>query len=280
MPENATVQDVFVSPPDEYLFGSGQFQDGYLNVRGLPRRLTQVNTQIAMPFLLSSKGYGLLWHNYGRTDLNPADNEIRLTQTGTGVATSADVTTSDGTQRQQQQEAVFSGEIDVKVAGPQALLLDVGAEDGGPVPRRDRRQDRGRFANYWLPPTTSWLSTLSAGKHSVRVIGDAKDKPSLFLRPSDDLTTLRSFANHIIDYVIFAGPKSDDVIRRYRDLTGAAPLDACMGLRLYSLPRTFPLATRVVGYARRIQEKKISPGCDRSGLAVLGKVRLERNAVR
>ena len=36
----------FVSPSDEFLFGSGQFQDGYLNVKGLPRRLTQVNTQI------------------------------------------------------------------------------------------------------------------------------------------------------------------------------------------------------------------------------------------
>ena len=34
------------SPEDEFLFGLGQFQDGYLNVKGLTRRLTQVNTQI------------------------------------------------------------------------------------------------------------------------------------------------------------------------------------------------------------------------------------------
>ena len=32
----------FDSPKDEYLFGLGQFQDGYSNVRGLSRRLTQV----------------------------------------------------------------------------------------------------------------------------------------------------------------------------------------------------------------------------------------------
>ncbi len=80
------------------------------------------------------------------------------------------------------------------------------------------------FANYWLPPTTSWLSTLSAGKHSVRVIGDAQDRPVLFLRPANNLTTLRSANAKFIDYVVFDGPKSDDVIRRYRDLTGAAPL--------------------------------------------------------
>ena len=70
------VSQRFRSPEDEALYGTGQFQDGYLNVRGLTRRLTQVNTQIALPFLLSSKGYGLLWNNYGLTDFNPADNAV------------------------------------------------------------------------------------------------------------------------------------------------------------------------------------------------------------
>ena len=58
----------FASPDDECLFGLGQFQDGYNNVRGLSRRLTQVNTQISIPMLISSKGYGVLWNNYGLTD--------------------------------------------------------------------------------------------------------------------------------------------------------------------------------------------------------------------
>ena len=44
------------SPEDEFLYGTGQFQDGFLNVRGVTRRLTQVNTQIALPFILSNKG--------------------------------------------------------------------------------------------------------------------------------------------------------------------------------------------------------------------------------
>ena len=219
-----TVQDVFLSPNDEFLFGTGQFQDGYLNVRGLPRRLTQVNSQIAIPFLLSSKGYGLLWHNFGRTDLNPADTGIQLSRISVGPATSGDVTTSNGTQNQQLQEAVFSGEIDVTEPGSYALLLDVGQK----MAHRYHVEVDGKtevdFANFWLPPTTSWLSTLSAGKHSFRVIGDVKDQPSLLFRRADNLTTLRSFDTDVIDYVVFAGPTSDDVIRRYRDLTGAAPL--------------------------------------------------------
>lgn len=68
----------FHSPSDEYLYGLGQFQDGYLNVRGLTRRLTQVNTQIAIPFVMSNKGYGLLWNNYGLTEFNPSSSVIAL----------------------------------------------------------------------------------------------------------------------------------------------------------------------------------------------------------
>src|SRR5208282_1226268 len=79
-------EDRFRSPAGEHLFGSGQFQDGFLDIRDLPRRLTQVNSQIAIPFLLSSKGYGILWHNYGLTDLNPADERVVLAKLSNGPA--------------------------------------------------------------------------------------------------------------------------------------------------------------------------------------------------
>ena len=57
--KNGEATLTFSSPKDECLFGLGQFQDGYSNVRGLSRRLTQVNTQISIPMLISSKGYGM-----------------------------------------------------------------------------------------------------------------------------------------------------------------------------------------------------------------------------
>ena len=74
------VEQSFESSSDEYIFGLGQFQDGQYNLKNVARRLTQVNTQIAIPFIYSSKGYGLLWHQYGLTDFNPADNFITLEQ--------------------------------------------------------------------------------------------------------------------------------------------------------------------------------------------------------
>ena len=52
----------FIMQDDDHLFGTGQFQDGYLDIMGLTRRLTQNNTQIVSPMVISSKGYGILWH--------------------------------------------------------------------------------------------------------------------------------------------------------------------------------------------------------------------------
>jgi len=220
----AALQDSFVSPPDESLFGGGQFQDGFLNIRDLPRRMTQVNTQISIPFFLSSKGYGLLWHNYGRTDVNPADKTIALTPAGTGTYTIGQSLSGDSTEPDVRKSAYFTGEFEVPVAGKQAMMLD----SGWAMERRYKVEIDGKtevdFANYWLPPTTSWFATLAAGKHTVRVEGDIDDKPTIFFRPSQDETTLRSWTGKQIDYVVFAGPTSDDVIRRYRDVTGAAPM--------------------------------------------------------
>jgi alpha-D-xyloside xylohydrolase len=72
------VEQSFVSPADELLLGMSQSQDGIWNWRGIPIELRQQNTQTAIPVMISSKGYGLLWNNASLTDFNPADNEIPL----------------------------------------------------------------------------------------------------------------------------------------------------------------------------------------------------------
>ena len=68
-------------------------------LRGVTRQLTQVNTQIALPFIYSSKGYGLLWHQYGLTDFNPADSLVPLEKqlAAAPAGQAVDATTSTGT---------------------------------------------------------------------------------------------------------------------------------------------------------------------------------------
>ncbi len=61
------LQQNFSLSPDEALFGLGQHQDGVMNYRGHDVTLVQQNTEVAVPFLVSSRGYGLLWDNYSYT---------------------------------------------------------------------------------------------------------------------------------------------------------------------------------------------------------------------
>lgn len=53
----------FESNPEEKLFGMGQYQQPYLNLKGNILELAQRNSQISVPFALSSLGYGFLWNN-------------------------------------------------------------------------------------------------------------------------------------------------------------------------------------------------------------------------
>lgn len=51
------------SDPDEKLFGMGQYQHSFLNLKGCMLELTHRNSQISVPFLMSNLGYGFLWNN-------------------------------------------------------------------------------------------------------------------------------------------------------------------------------------------------------------------------
>ncbi|MBE5808385.1 MAG: glycoside hydrolase family 31 protein [Clostridiales bacterium] len=53
----------FESDPDEKLYGMGQYQQPYLNIKGCELELAHRNSQASVPFVVSSKGYGFLWNN-------------------------------------------------------------------------------------------------------------------------------------------------------------------------------------------------------------------------
>jgi alpha-D-xyloside xylohydrolase len=60
----------FALTPDERFYGLGQHQNGLLNQRNLEMELSQDNTNISIPFFLSSKGYGVFWNNASVTRWN------------------------------------------------------------------------------------------------------------------------------------------------------------------------------------------------------------------
>ena len=213
----------FDSPEDEFLFGLGQFQDGYSNVRGLSRRLTQVNTQISIPMLLSSKGYGLLWNNYGMTEFNPCGKSVRLEKAkGEGKKEEVDATSTTGNKKEVRERHIFEATLNIAEAGNYALLLDVGQKmarrhnlciDGVPVIE---------IQNVWLPPTASKIVMLDKGRHKLAAELTKDDQPTVYYNMVKDETVFRSPVATAVDYTVFVGTP-DEIIATYRELTGPCP---------------------------------------------------------
>jgi alpha-D-xyloside xylohydrolase len=61
------VTDRFSPSPTEALYGLGQHQNGIFNYRGATVELGQNNTDVAIPLLVSSKGYALMWNTAALT---------------------------------------------------------------------------------------------------------------------------------------------------------------------------------------------------------------------
>ena len=53
----------FDSNDGEKIFGMGQYQQAYMDLKGCTLELAQRNSQISVPFAVSNLGYGMLWNN-------------------------------------------------------------------------------------------------------------------------------------------------------------------------------------------------------------------------
>jgi len=79
-PEFYTVGATFASPDDEHYYGLGENQEGFLDHRGHPVRCwndyrSPAAPTTCVPFLITNKGYGLIWDNPSKTLIEPGFNE-------------------------------------------------------------------------------------------------------------------------------------------------------------------------------------------------------------
>jgi len=75
-----TVGATFASPDDEHYYGLGQNHEGFLDHRGHPIRcwndyLSPAAPSTCVPFLVTNKGYGLVWDNPSKTTIEAGFNE-------------------------------------------------------------------------------------------------------------------------------------------------------------------------------------------------------------
>jgi alpha-D-xyloside xylohydrolase len=79
-PEFYQVGAVFASPADEHYYGLGQNHEGFLDHRGHTVRCwhdynATGGPSMGIPFLVTNRGYGMIWDNPSKTTIAPGFNE-------------------------------------------------------------------------------------------------------------------------------------------------------------------------------------------------------------
>jgi len=242
---------------DEHLYGLGQFQDGFTDIKGLSRRLTQVNTQIAIPFVLSNKGYGVLWNNYGLTEFNPCELFVALRRGDqAGEAHEVDVTTTEGASKEVRRGNSFAGYIDIPEDGDYAVLMDVGSK----MARRHNLSIDGNVVmeqqNMWLPPTSSTIVRLRKGRHELSAELEMGDRPTVGVRKVDGSTTLCSPMPRKVDFTVFTGTP-DEIVASYRSATGRCPMMPQWALGYIHCRERFHTQDELLGTAAEFRKRGI-----------------------
>ena len=194
--ETYRVRQDFLLSPGEALYGLGQHQEGFLNLRDIPVRLLQANTNIAIPFLVSTKGYGLLWHNPALTEFDPATQAIQLDANGAGTFQTGP-----------------EGEYGFLLSGNGRATLQLNVNDEKVIYLR----------NMWLPWSAGGKIHLAANT-TYKLNAATGGNTELFVRPPSDTMAFQSEVGPGVDYYFIFGPEPDQVIAQYREFTGAAPL--------------------------------------------------------
>ena len=108
--------------------------------------------------------------------------------------------------------------------------------------------------NVWLPPTSSRIVHLEAGRHQLTAELTGGDKPVLFYDKVGSETVFRSPVATAVDYTVFAG-KADEVIATYRHLTGECPLMPSWALGYIHCRERFHSSDEILRAANRFRSE-------------------------
>lgn len=282
------VQQKWKSQDDESLYGLGQMQLGIVDIKGYDLDLWQHNTNIVVPFLVSSKGYGILWDNTSFTrfgDLRPftAIAAADLFDAG-GKVGGVTVASEDG-----RQPARHTADIAIHLS----LHSDGCDSDESLCPRADRQSWTGdilapvtgdyQFQAYsnggikvWLDGKLvmdhwrqRWLTSndqirvhLEAGhKVAIRIENDPEQQNTLEFRwktpaPNED-TSMWSQVGDGVDYYFVYGPSMDRVIAGYRLLTGKATMLPDWAFGLWQSRQRYETGQQSLDVVKEFRARKI-----------------------
>ncbi|WP_163400075.1 glycoside hydrolase family 31 protein [Flavobacterium fluviatile] len=266
---NAVSQSFTVG--DEALYGLGQFQSGIMNWKNVPMRLQQYNQEIAIPFLISTKGYGIYWHNYSLTDFNEPQNEIQFANTGDfkntastkeAVATGEKENVAAYISKENLDKNIRETTFTPKKSGEYTFLAlsDNNGRMRGEIKVTVDGEDIINYSTIWMPRRYSGKKYLQAGKTYEIVFQNtgAKIPGKLFYNEPDfNKTVFSSTKGSTIDYYLIQGANPGEVIANYQDLTGKAPMFAKSTYGFWQCRERYHNQAELLENAREMRKRQI-----------------------
>ncbi|HMJ68366.1 MAG TPA: TIM-barrel domain-containing protein [Cyclobacteriaceae bacterium] len=252
------IRQVFESPDDEAFYGLGGHQNGQMNYKGEDVELAQHNIVDVVPFLYSSKNYGLLWDNYSISkfgdprDYQPLSSLQLFTRDGRAGGLTADYYVEDKVVKSLVQndigieyletpaydtfpqdvsrkgKVIWEGSFSSEVEGDHKFLVYSSNYFKVWV---DGNLLLDKWRQNWNPWTNKFSVALKKGeKHNLKVewLPDGGYMAVKHLDPlppqEQSNLSLWSEAGDNINYYFVRGSNADEVIAGYRKLTGKAPI--------------------------------------------------------
>ncbi|HKJ41190.1 MAG TPA: TIM-barrel domain-containing protein [Sunxiuqinia sp.] len=254
------IRQIFDSPEDEAIYGLGQHQADEMNYKGKNEELFQYNTKVSIPFIVSTKNYGLLWDNYSFSrygNPNPYEqiNQFNLYnvdgQQGSLTATYIDNTQNNHVFTVRQENKIDYENLTTIKNFPDDFKFDHAkiTWEGDIQPKEDGLFNfllyYAGYTKIWLDGQliadkwrTAWNPSVAKFQHQMKQgqkyhlklewIPDGgvsyiglKALPPVPQEEQNDITFSSEMGDQI-DYYFMAGKNMDGVIKNYRRLTGKA----------------------------------------------------------
>jgi alpha-D-xyloside xylohydrolase len=276
------VRQEWLPHADEALYGLGENHLGLLNLKGYDLDLWQHNGTIVIPFLVSSRGWGILWDNTSFTrfgdlrEFAPIPPERLFDASGkrgglTGsyyrgadfkhlvgerVDRSIDIALSSKEKKPNQliyaglpegpASVRWAGEVEPEVTGDYTFQT---FSNNGIKLWVDDRLVINHWRQGWLPWKDVAKVRLEAKRHTKIRLEWNKDQGMetvqlLWKTPSSSpqTTSLWSEVGDGIDYYFVYGPQLDKVVAGYRRITGPAPMIPRWALGLWQSRQRYETA--------------------------------------